>query len=146
MARTFRRPRQAHPIAELNVTNMIDLGFTLLIIFMTATAVSQQEQTMPLNLPADTKRAQAEPDKDTKFITVAIDNKGAYYLDNAPVTFARLTERLRDIGLQAKSPGKAPVVRIRGDAKVVYEKIVAILDILHQNGLTRISLDTQVKE
>ena len=32
MARNFRRPRTAQPIADLNVTNMIDLGFTLLII------------------------------------------------------------------------------------------------------------------
>ena len=31
MARTFRTKRQTHPIAELNVTNLIDLGFMLLI-------------------------------------------------------------------------------------------------------------------
>mgnify|MGYP001545484555 CR=1 FL=1 len=32
MARTFRRRQTAAPISELNVTNLIDLGFTLLII------------------------------------------------------------------------------------------------------------------
>ena len=34
MARSFRRQRQSAPISDLNVTNLIDLGFTLLIVFM----------------------------------------------------------------------------------------------------------------
>ena len=46
MARTFRRTRATHPISELNVTNLIDLAFTLLIIFMISTPLIQQEQTV----------------------------------------------------------------------------------------------------
>jgi biopolymer transport protein ExbD len=141
MARNFRRQHAAHPIAELNVTNMIDLGFTLLIIFMTATAVSNQEQSININLPAHSKTPIPQPDKD-KFVTVAIDNKGAYYIDGASVSWNRLSERLHDLGLSSKPP----VVRIRGDAKVVYEKIVALMDELHKNNLSRISFDTQVKD
>ncbi|MFT3870374.1 MAG: biopolymer transporter ExbD [Nibricoccus sp.] len=142
MARSFRRQRAAHPIAELNVTNMIDLGFTLLIIFMTAASVSQQEQSININLPQHSKTLQPKPDKDTKFVTVAIDNKGAYYIDGANVTWARLSERLHDLGLSSNPP----VIRIRGDAKVVYEKIVALMDELHKNNLSKISFDTQVKD
>ena len=41
MARTFRRQRQLNPVAELNITNLVDLGFTLLIIFMIATPLIQ---------------------------------------------------------------------------------------------------------
>lgn len=142
MARSFRRHHSASPIAELNVTNMIDLGFTLLIIFMTATVVSQQEQSINVNLPTESKKDQVKPDKDTKFVTVTIDNKGAYYLDGANVSWARLSERLHDLGQSSK----APVVRIRGDAKVVYEKIVALMDELHKNNLSKISFDTQTKD
>ena len=142
MARSFRRQRAAHPIAELNVTNMIDLGFTLLIIFMTATAVSNQEQSININLPVESKKVQPKPDKDTKFVTVAIDNKGAYYIDGANVSLTRLSERLHDLGLSSNPP----VIRIRGDAKVVYEKIVALMDELHKNNLSKISFDTQVKD
>ena len=46
MARNFRRPRSAQPIADLNVTNLIDLGFMLLIIFMVVATVSKQEQSL----------------------------------------------------------------------------------------------------
>ena len=55
MARNFRRHRTSHPIADLNVTNLIDLGFMLLIIFMVATPLIQQEQTVPVNLPTVAK-------------------------------------------------------------------------------------------
>lgn len=142
MARIKRRPRVSHPIAELNVTNMIDLGFVLLIIFMTCTVVSQQEQAINVNLPSESKREQQKPEKDTKFVSITIDNKGAYFLDGANVSWARLCERLRDLG---QSP-KTPVIRIRGDAKVVYEKIIAVMDELQKNKLTKISFDTQVKD
>ena len=48
MARTFRHRQTAAPISELNVTNLIDLGFTLLIIFMISTPLIQSEQTIPV--------------------------------------------------------------------------------------------------
>ena len=139
MARTFRRQRTAHPIAELNVTNMIDLGFTLLIIFMIATPLINQEQTIPVNLPIESKSTQIKPDKDTKFVTVAIDAKGAYYLDNAPIPFSRLTERLKEFGIQPKPP----VIRIHADGKIPYEKVISLVDELKKNNLSKISFDTQ---
>ena len=55
MARNFRRPRSAQPIADLNVTNLIDLGFMLLIIFMVVATVSKQEQSLPVSLPLESK-------------------------------------------------------------------------------------------
>jgi len=64
MARNFRRTRSAtHPIADLNVTNLIDLGFMLLIIFMVATPLIQQEQTIPVNLPTVSKAPQPSPSR-----------------------------------------------------------------------------------
>src|SRR5258708_4746855 len=117
MARNFRRQRSAQPIAELNVTNLIDLGFMLLIIFMiVANPQIQQEQTMPLNLPTVTKTPQEKPDKDDRFVAVGVDLRGNFYIENqnATLTLAQLRTRLRAF---AREP-KPPVIRIRGDAKV----------------------------
>jgi biopolymer transport protein TolR len=139
MARTFKRQRQSHPIAELNITNMVDLGFTLLIIFMIATPLINQEQTIPVNLPVESKSSQVKPDKDTRFVSVGIDSKGAYYLDNTAIVFSRLSERLKDFGLQSKPP----VVRIRADGKVPYEKVINLMDELKKNNLSKVSFDTQ---
>ena len=141
MARTFRRPRQSHPIAELNVTNLIDLGFTLLIIFMIATQLINQEQTIPVTLPAESKSAQQNPDKNTHFVAISIDAKGNTYIDTdpTPVGLAELRSRLHVYALESKPP----VVRIRGDAKVPYEKIVALMDELKKANLLKFTFDTQ---
>jgi biopolymer transport protein ExbD len=141
MARIFRRPRQSHPIAELNVTNLIDLGFTLLIIFMITTTQSSQEQTIPVTLPSESKSLQQKPDKSLHYVAISIDAKGNTYLEErpAPVGLAELRSRLR---LYA-SETKPPVVRIRGDAHVPYEKIVALMDELKKANLLKFTFDTQ---
>jgi biopolymer transport protein TolR len=144
MARTFRRPRQAHPIAEMNVTNLIDLGFTLLIIFMIATPLINQEQTIPVNLPQESKSAQQKPDKSTHFVAISVDAKGNYYLDESPaaVTVAELRSRLRLYGAEAKPP----VIRIRGDAHVSYDKVILLMDELKQANLLKFTFDTQTSK
>ncbi|MCX6943962.1 MAG: biopolymer transporter ExbD [Verrucomicrobiota bacterium] len=141
MARTFRRKHAQHPISELNVTNLIDLGFTLLIIFMIATPLIQQEQTIPVNLPNESKSAQQKPDKDARFVAISIDARGNFYLDNrtSPVSFTELKTRLRGYA----SEPKTPIIRIRGDAKLPYEKIVQLMDELKKNNLLKFTLDTQ---
>ena len=141
MARTFRRRQTAAPISELNVTNLIDLGFTLLIIFMIATPLIQQEQTIPVNLPRESRSPQQKPDKDARYVAIAIDARGNYYLDNSttPVPYAQLKLRLRGFAAEAKPP----IMRIRGDAKLPYEKVIQLMDELKKNNLLKFTFDTQ---
>lgn len=139
MARIFRRPRNLHPVAELNVTNMVDLGFTLLIIFMITTPLIQQEQTIPLNLPGESKKAQVPPEKD--FQTIAIDESGTIYVGSKKVSYNELGKALDEFAARSKPP----VIRLRGDMSLQYQQIVRILDELTKRNLTRISLDTESK-
>src|SRR5204862_5921781 len=115
MARHVRGHRVAQPIADLNVTNLIDLGFILLVIFMIATPLIQQEQTIPVQLPTVSKSPQTKVDVKDRFVAVAVDAKG-YYVDNrkVPVTLAELRSRLRAYALEPKQP----VIRIRGDSAI----------------------------
>lgn len=142
MARTFRRPQQARPIAELNVTNLIDLGFTLLIIFMIATPLIQQEQTIPMNLPKEAKSAQVKPAPDTEFVSVSIDRSGNYYYAGRPVSFAELTHLLA--GLAAKP--KEPVIRIRADGALAWQKVVTLVSELKKRNLTKVTFDTEASD
>src|ERR1700722_14200367 len=109
MARTFRPPRQSHPIAEMNVTNLIDLGFTLLIIFMIATPLITNEQTIPVHLPSESKSDQTKPEPDDRFVAISVDAHGDYYLENRPTDLADLRTRLRTYGAESKPP----IIRIR---------------------------------
>jgi len=141
MARNFRRPHTTHPIAELNVTNLIDLGFMLLIIFMIATPLIQQEQTIPVKLPAESKSPQPKPPRETKFHSVSIDAKLRYYLDNDPTALTLPTLKSR---LHAYASDKdKPVIRIRGDESVPYGKIVQVMDELKKLDLMDVTFDTQ---
>lgn len=145
MARTFRRNRQMHALSELNVTNLLDLAFVLLIIFMIATPLINQEQTMPVNLPVESISPQNTPDKDTKFVAVTVKTDGTYMIDadgNRPLSARDLPGRLKALAVSA--PGKdQPVIRIRADANVPYQKIVTLMDELKKAGLGRVSFDTQ---
>ena len=144
MARNFRRQRTAHPIADLNVTNLIDLGFMLLIIFMIATPlINQQEQTTRINLPSIAKVPQPTPDKNERFIAVSVDAKGKYFIDNSttPITLPELRTRLR--GLAAEP--KPPVIRIRGDGDVPYKKVAEIFGEVERAGLVRFNIDSEAK-
>lgn len=143
MARTFRRHRQSHPIAELNVTNLIDLGFLLLIIFMITTPLINQEQSIAINLPQQSKGAQSQRDKDLKLVTVAVDAQGRYYFNESrsPITHAQLVTSLRTFSPDPKKLA----IRIRGDASVPYQKIITVVDELKKLNISRIDFDTQTK-
>ncbi len=140
MARIFRRPRHLHPVAELNVTNMVDLGFTLLIIFMITTPLIQQEQTIPVNLPGESKKAQIPP-PDTEFRAVTIDKAGKFYFDSRPVSFTELASNLAALGAQSKQP----VIRIRADLSLQWQQVVRMMDEVKKNNLTKITFDTEAK-
>jgi len=142
MARNFRRHRASQPISDLNVTNLIDLAFILLVVFMIATPLIQQEQTIPVNLPTVSKSQQIKVDKDDRFVAVAVDAKG-YYVDNrtAPVTLAELRSRLRGYAAEAKPP----VIRIRGDAAIPYQRVAELFNEVQKAGLTRFTIDSQIK-
>lgn len=140
MARNFRRQRSSQPIADLNVTNLIDLGFMLLIIFMVVSTVAKQEQSLPVNLPVESKSLQTKPDPTDKFETITIKSDGSFTLGGKPVTVPQLS---RELAAFAKQP-KPPVFRIRGDAKAVLQYLVIVLDELKKNSLSRIMIDTQI--
>lgn len=140
MARNFRRPRASHAIADLNVTNLIDLGFILLVIFMIATPLIQQEQTVGVNLPSVAKAPQPKVKSDERHVAVAIDGRG-FYVDNQPTPLTLAQLRTRFTALAAEP--KPPVIRVRGDAAVPFQKIAEVMTELQRAGLTRITIDSK---
>jgi len=142
MARTFRRKQTQHPISELNVTNLIDLGFTLLIIFMIATPLIQQEQTLPVDLPVAAKNAQTRPDPKDKFESITVRADGSYALGDRTLTLPQLSRELARFAAQPKPP----VFRLRCDAKSTAQQFVSVMSELQKNNLSRISWDTKMAD
>lgn len=148
MARRFKRNQQMHALSELNVTNLLDLAFVLLIIFMIATPLMNVEQTVPVELPVESASDQSPPDEDTKFVVVTVKANGTYLLEsdaNRPLTIRELPARLLALASSSAGSKKQPVIRIRADATVPYQNIITLMDELKKAKLGRVSFDTQVK-
>lgn len=141
MARKFHRPRTSHPIAELNVTNLIDLGFMLLIIFMiVANPALQDVEKMQVDLPvasASTQKPTTDKDR-TEAITVKPD--GTVMLGEAKLSLKQLSVRLAAF---AKEP-KPPIIELRLDKNATAQQFISVMDELKKNNLTRLALPTQL--
>jgi biopolymer transport protein ExbD len=120
---------------------MLDLCFVLLIIFMIATPVL--EQTTAVNLPKAEKGAGKTPDTKVQYRIVSIDRNGAYAIGARAVTFAQLETEFASIA--AMPEADQPVVRIRGDGVLSYQKIIDVLSAAKAKGLTKAGLDTETR-
>jgi biopolymer transport protein TolR len=140
MARNFRRQRSQHAIAEVNVTNLIDLAFILLIVFMIVTPLMQQEQHIPVNLPVESVSAQPKVDPRDRFEAITVLADGRLLLGNNPVTMRQLVPELARFAAQERPP----VIRLRMDAGATAQQFVSVMDELKKHNLLRWTLDTQV--
>lgn len=125
-------------MTELNVTPLMDLAFSLLIIFMISTPLL--EQTIPVNLPKqDANSASARPDIDFQLITIKAD--GQIYWGKQPVDLVELNSLLASLS-KTQDP---PAISLRADRNLVYQKVVDVIDAIKRNNLTKLHLDTEVK-
>ena len=134
MARNFSRRHKMTPMSEINVTPLLDLCFCLLIIFMIATPVL--EQTTKIELPVASEKTGAPASTETKYRFVAIDRHGAYHLDDSAVSPEILLGAFADIA--ALPSDEQPIVRIRADGQLEYQKVVAVFDMAKKQGLTKV--------
>ncbi|MEK9772303.1 MAG: biopolymer transporter ExbD [Opitutae bacterium] len=137
MARNFHRKNKLAVISDLNVTPLIDLAFSLLIIFMITTPVIEQYNRV--NLPEQSSSVrQPPPPVEDKYIT--IDAKGDFFWGKEPVALPELETRLDQLsGLQ----GPVPTIHIRGDKSLPYQKVIDVVNLLKERNLTKLSLDTR---
>ncbi|MFW8602240.1 ExbD/TolR family protein [Desulfobacterota bacterium M19] len=119
---------------EINVTPLLDLAWTLLVVFIIA--VTAAVQGIKVNLPTASNAPSLQKPK-TKAISVM--KNGQIYLDAYPVSMTELETMLRQY--KAADPD-LPVV-IKGDAKVYYQKIIAVLDLLQRLKINQLGLVTQ---
>ena len=140
MPRNFRRKQTAHPIADLNVTNLIDLGFMLLIIFMVATPLIQQEQKIAVNLPLQSAQPQQKPDPKDRFETIVVQSDGRMLLAGRSYTMAQLLPELARFAAETRPP----VIQVRTDADAKMQYFVSLMDELHKHNLTKVAIPTQV--
>lgn len=123
-------------MSEINMTPLIDLAFSLLIIFMITAPLL--EQTIQVNLPVESQKTQ-ELREDTEFQAISIDAQGKYFWGKQEVDLEQLDGLLMTFAEQ----DDPPVVRLRADKKLPYQKIISVIDLIKKHKLTKLNLDTQ---
>ena len=137
MARNFHRKDRLSALTEINVTPLIDLAFALLIIFMITTPLL--EQTIEVNLPVEAAKSQPEDRED--FQSVSINQAGLYFWGEEQVSQQQLGDLLDTMAMDPDPP----VLSIRADSGLPYQKVITVIDMIKQRNLSKISLDTKVE-
>src|SRR3954464_1172652 len=97
-------PRRGHgrrraPMAEINVTPLVDVMLVLLIIFMVTAPLLVAG--VPVNLPD----SRAKPlQQEQKPVQISLDSAGKLYIDEAPVPITVLPDRLAALPHGADAP------------------------------------------
>lgn len=124
------------PMADINVTPLVDVMLVLLIIFMVTAPLLVTG--VPVELPES--RANALDQKDEP-IEIAIDKDGVTFIDGTEVGPADLPARLEEIAAaqDAKTPRQ---IMLRGDTAISYGQMMRVMGELNRAGLNSVSLVT----
>jgi biopolymer transport protein ExbD len=119
------------PLAEINVTPMVDVMLVLLVIFMVTAPLLTVG--VPLDLPK-MNAAQVTPPQEP--IVISLDREGGTFIGNERVDPGDLKDRLAK--LAADDPDQ--VVYVKGDRTILYERLMDALGLVSSAGFTKVSL------
>jgi biopolymer transport protein TolR len=124
------------PMAEINITPMVDVMLVLLIIFMVAAPL--MVAGVPVELPK-TSAARVGQVKKPMIVTLTADGK--LQIRNDFVAREELIPKLKEL---RATEGDA-VVYVRSDSKNAYGDVMEVLGRVGESGYGRVSLLSQPK-
>jgi biopolymer transport protein TolR len=123
------------PMADINVTPLVDVMLVLLIVFMVAAPL------LTVGVPVDLPKAQSQPINDPKealYITVKSD--GTILIQETPVQLDALAPRLKAI---LSSKPDAPIY-VRGDQGIRYGAVMEVMGKIAEAGFEKVGLITEL--
>ncbi len=134
----FNHHRNPGPMADINVTPMVDVMLVLLVIFILAAPMFTG--SVQLELPkAQAPAAQTAP---AATVTLSIDGKGKIFWNNDPVDQAALEGRF----VEAAKLEPQPELQLRADKDTRYEVVAQVMAAAQSNGLTKLGFVTDLKK
>jgi biopolymer transport protein ExbD len=130
---------------QINVTPLIDVLLTLIVVFMLAVAMDQERgETAQIPQP-DQKQTAKERESSAIVIQVVWTTKNApptLRINQEDVRWEDLDARLARIYLTRTEK----VAFVRGDANVDFQYVAEVIDAAHHAGVQRVGLLTQGRE
>jgi biopolymer transport protein TolR len=128
-----RRDRRS-PMAEINVTPMVDVMLVLLIIFMVTAPLLVAG--VPVDLP-DSKAGAL--DQEVKPVQISLDASGALFVDDVAVPEEDLPGRLQAIASSTGEAGR-PRIFLRADRGLDYGRVMRVMGEINRAGLRKVAL------
>jgi biopolymer transport protein ExbD len=130
---------------QINVTPLVDVLLTLIVMFMLVVAMDQEQgETAQIPQP-DQKQTAEEKESRTVVIEVVWSTKDApptLKINREDVRWEDLDARLARIYLTRAEK----VAFVRGDADVDFQYVAEVIDAAHHAGVQRVGLLTQGRE
>jgi biopolymer transport protein TolR len=123
-------------LADINVTSLVDVAFTLLIIFMITAPIMQGG--VDVQLP----RAEARPLQPKEGLIVSVDSRGRIFVDESPLTLEEFRAAFPAM-VRARKPSG---IYLRGDARVDYGQVVRVLAVMRAAGVGDVGLVAESEE
>lgn len=138
-----RHRRDLAPIAQINLTSLLDVTFVLLIAFIIVAPTLKYG--IELDLPTIREGAPQLEHNQTQLYTITIPAPTAghvqYFLNDSPASLEEIENRLRIQRLQ----GRQPAVEIQADRTLPYEAFVQVVAALRRAGIEAVALPVETK-
>jgi biopolymer transport protein TolR len=134
-----RGRRRVAPMAEINVTPMVDVMLVLLIIFMVSAPL------LTVGVPLDLPQTQAKSlEQDKTPLQLSVDVRGKIFINDTEVGINELIPKLKAI-TDARG-GMDERIFMRADKKADYGTVARVMGQLSAAGFKRLALVTEVEQ
>lgn len=133
----FNDDKRQSPMADINVTPMVDVMLVLLVIFI----ITAPLFTHAIKLDLPNAQAAAAPEK-PETISLSIDGAGALFWNNEAIQQKDLDARLA----VAAQKNPQPELQLRADKSTRYEVIAQVMAAAQTSGMTKMGFVTDSKE
>ena len=124
------------PVADINVTPMVDVMLVMLIIFMVITPMLSKGITVDMYKGKNPIAMQAADKSDA--VIVAIQRDGKTYLNTTQMPPEDLPPKVKDLLVNRLDK----MVFVRADSRAAYKKVVDVVDNLRAAGVDQLGLLT----
>ena len=128
----FSSGNSGGPMAEINVTPLVDVMLVLLIIFMITAPLMNHK--VKVELPAanlDKRETEAPP---TPPITLTVQEDGSVYWNDEPIQKGLLESRF---SVEAQRQPQ-PQLNVRGDKTTKYQILKELVDMAQKQGMRKV--------
>lgn len=123
--------RSYRPMADINVTPLVDVMLVLLVVFMITAPL------LTVAVPVDLPKTQARSiNQDKEPLVISIDSKSNVYLQEKSMELDELVDKLKAI----TNGNPDARIFVRGDQAVAYGRIMEVMGTVSAAGFNKVAL------